>query len=110
MVEAAASVTPVDQNGFIATVLWKFAKTMPDWPHEYTVRSWRPELDDAFTSFCQVIADTGIAEPWPPPPDSPIYNHPYLVVGPYKYWTMGPSGDGHPPQDMTVINRALPNR
>ena len=45
-----------------------------------------------------------------PPPNSPIYNHPYLVVGHYKYWTMGPSGDRHPPQDMTVINRALPKR
>ena len=99
-------MTPVDQDGFIAAVRWTFAKTMPDWPHEYTVRSWRPELDDEFTAFCQFIADAGIAEPWPPPPDSPIYNHPYLVVGHYKYWTMGPSGDRHPPEDMTVINRA----
>lgn len=100
-------MTPVDQICFIAAVRWQFAKTMPDWPHEYTVRSWRPELDSEFTSFCQLIADTGISEPWPPPPDSPIYNHPYLIVGDYKYWTLGASGDRHPPEQMTVINRAL---
>lgn len=79
---------------------------MPEWPHEYTVRSWRPELDGEFTSFCQLIAEIGVPEPWPPLPDALIYNHPYLVVGDYKYWTMGPSGDRHPPEDMTVINRA----
>lgn len=31
-------------GAYIATARWKFATTMPDWPHEYTVKDWRPEL------------------------------------------------------------------
>lgn len=59
-------MTIVDVYGLIAAFRWQFAKTMPEWPHEYTVRTWRPELDDEFTRFCQLIAETGISEPWPP--------------------------------------------
>ena len=31
-----------DALAYIAKVRWQFAKTMPQWPHEYTVREWRP--------------------------------------------------------------------
>ena len=24
----------------IRMVRWQYAKTMPDWPHEYTVKAW----------------------------------------------------------------------
>lgn len=27
---------------YIGQVRWQFAKTMPDWPHEYTVKAWCP--------------------------------------------------------------------
>jgi hypothetical protein len=31
-------------ESFETKVRWRFASTMPDWPHEYTMRSWRPDL------------------------------------------------------------------
>ena len=92
---------------YIANVRWQFAVTMADWPHEYTVKSWRPELTDDFVAFCQLIADEGAVAPWPPPPAPAVYHNRYLIVGAHKYWAMGPRGDQDPPEEMTVINRAI---
>ena len=92
---------------YIETVRWKFASTMPDWPHEYTVKAWRPEMTAEFEAFCQLIADEGFVEPWPPAPAKPIYHNHYLVIGDHKYWAMGPHGDLDPVHEMTVINRAV---
>ena len=36
---------------YVAIVLWWFATTMPPWPHEYTVKAWRPELAANFEDF-----------------------------------------------------------
>jgi hypothetical protein len=80
---------------------------MPCWPHEYTVKEWRPEWTAEFEAFCRMIACDGVAAPWPPPPDEPIYHNRYLVIGPFKYWAMGPDGDRNSPEEMTVINRCL---
>lgn len=91
---------------FISSRRWTYAKTMPDWPHEYTVKSWLPQRADEFIEFCQAIHDRGIVEPWPPPPAVAIYHNHYLAIGGLKYWTMGPSGDRDPIEEMTVINRA----
>jgi len=33
-----------DAREYIAQVRWQFAKTMLQWPHEYTVRERRPDL------------------------------------------------------------------
>ena len=33
-------------RAYVAGVRWQFAKTMPQWPHEYTVREWRLDLED----------------------------------------------------------------
>ena len=96
-----------DLHEYIATVRWQFATTMPLWPHEYTVKAWRPDLADEFEAFCRLIATEGFVEPWPPPPEQPIYHNRYLVVGRHKYWGMGDRGDKDPPEDMTVINRAV---
>ena len=92
---------------FIASRPWRYARTMPDWPHEYTVRSWRPDEIEEFVEFCQVIETWGIVEAWPPPPATPRYHNHYVVIGGHKYWAMGPHGDLDPPEEMTVINRAL---
>ena len=94
-------------RAYIATVRWKFAKTMPDWPHEYTVKDWRPELVAGFEEFCRLIQAEGFIEPWPPAPAQPIYHNHYLVIGEWKYWAMGNDGDRGPIEDLTVINRAL---
>ena len=91
---------------YVAFVEWRYAVTMPEWPHEYTIKTWRPELFAEFESFCRIIVDNGTVEPWPPPPASPIYHNHYLVIANHKYWAMGPRGDLDLPHDMTVINRA----
>jgi len=93
-------------RAYIATVRWNFAKTMPDWPHEYTVKDWQPELSFAFEAFCRLIKAEGFVAPWPPASARPIYRNHYLVIDGWKYWAMGTNGDLGPVEDLTVINRA----
>ncbi len=38
-------------NIYIARVRWRFAKTVPQWRHEYTVRQPRPDLEADFEAF-----------------------------------------------------------
>lgn len=97
--DAAAALVYIDE------VRWQFANTMPDWPHEYTVRAWRPDLAATFEAFCQLILDEGLVEPWPPAPAQAIHHNHYLVIGEHKYWALGPMGDSDPVRDQTVINR-----
>lgn len=84
---------------------WQFAKTMPDWPHEYTIKSWRPELAEQFEAFCRLIQHAGNVEAWPPPPSPARYHNHYLVIGDHKYWAMGPLGDADAIEHKSVINR-----
>jgi len=93
----------------IGQVRWLYAKTMPDWPHEYTVKAWRPELAPSFEAFCQLVFAQGFVEPWPPPPAEVVYRNRYLVIGGWKYWSMGPHGDAAPVHARTVNNRARMN-
>ncbi len=81
---------------------------MPQWPHEYTVKAWRPDLADEFEKLCRLIARRGVQEPWPSPPAVARYHNRYLMLDGKKYWAMGPRGDSDPPEKMTVINRAEP--
>jgi hypothetical protein len=90
---------------FIKAVRWQYAKTMPDWPHEYTIKAWRPELTAAFEAFCRFILAEGSVEAWPPAPAMTIYRNHYLAIGQHKYWAMGPRGDADPIEEKTVINR-----
>ena len=80
---------------FIGRCEWRFAKTMPQWPHEYIVRGNCPLTDEEFLYFIRAERESGIQEPWGP------YNHTYLYIDDYKYWTMGA-----PYEQTTVINRA----
>lgn len=79
---------------------------MPQWPHEYTVKGWRPDLAFEFEEFCRLIKSQGVVEPWPAAPEKPIYHKSYLVVGAHNYWAIGPQGDKDSPEEATVINRA----
>jgi hypothetical protein len=87
---------------YIGQVRWQFARTMPQWPHEYTVGAWRPELEQDFFAFAALIRRTGIVKPWPADTAVPRYHHHYLEIDGWSYWTMEDATE-----DTTVINRAL---
>ena len=79
----------------IARCQWTFAKTMPQCPHEYIVRGKCPLAEDEFLYFVDMQRRFGIPERWGP------YNHPYLHIDDYKYWTMGDTYE-----NTIIINRA----
>ena len=89
---------------FIASETWIFARTMPHIPHFY-IR--RPELDErpapddrdrAYSWFVKAIRDHGTQRRWGP------YNHHYLHLDGWKYWSMGA-----PVEVTTIVNRAGEN-
>lgn len=89
---------------YIAAVRWQFATTMPQWPHWYTVRQWRPDLEAQFEAFASLIRRTGVIAQWPRESPNPRYRHAYLVVDDWMYWIMpGPIAE------TAVINRAEPD-
>jgi hypothetical protein len=91
-----------DARAYIAKVRWQFAKTMPQWPHEYTVLQWRQDLEPEFRAFVALIRAEGVIKPWPRDSINPRYHHSYLEVGDWEYWTMG-----EPVEETTLVNRAL---
>ncbi len=93
--------TADDSVAFIAEVDWRFAKTMPQWPHEYTVREWRPDLARKFFDFVALIRRDGIVKPWPRDAAIPRYRHTYLTLDGWEYWSMG-----EPIPETALINRA----
>ena len=82
----------------IARCEWTFAKTMPFAPHEYIVRGKCPLTDKEFLYFIDMQRRFGVTERWGK------YNHSYLYIDDYKYWTMGA-----PIEETTVMNRAKVN-
>ena len=78
---------------FIGRAPWRFAKTMPDRPHEYTVRGETP--DDEFQWFVLYIRERGYRARY----GGRHYN--YLEIDAWRYWTMGA-----PVEATTIINRA----
>ena len=78
----------------IARCEWTFAKTMPFAPHEYIVKDKCPLTTEEFEYFVSMQREHGVKERWGK------YNHPYLYIDDYKYWTMGA-----PMEETTVINR-----
>lgn len=78
---------------FIDRAPWRFAKTMPDQPHEYTVRGVTP--DGEFDWFVRYIREHGYRAKY----GERYYT--YLEVDAWRYWTMG-----GPVAETTIINRA----
>jgi len=74
---------------------------MPQWPHEYSVREWRPDLDDVFFAFVSLIHSDGVVKSWPRDSATPKYHHRYLEIDGWDYWTM----EDHV-EDNILINRA----
>ena len=91
-----------DARSYIAKVRWQVAKTMPQWPHEYTVLQWRQDLEPEFRAFVALIRTAGVVKPWPRDSEHPRYHHAYLELGEWEYWTMG-----EPIEETTLVNRAL---
>ncbi len=75
---------------------WTFAKSMPQWPHEYIVKKKCPLSDAEFIDFVYTQRVLGEYEVWG------NYYQPYLHIDGYKYWTMGCEIE----DTTTVINRA----
>jgi hypothetical protein len=90
-----------EARSYIAEVRWQFAKTMPQWPHEYTVRDWRPELNDTFEAFARFTRSDGVVKPWPADSPTPRYHHRYLEIDGWDYWIMDGTIEA-----TGVINRA----
>lgn len=80
---------------YIGKCQWTFAKTMPQWPHEYIVKGQCPLSTEEFEHFVWAQRALGIPADWGP------YRQPYLNIDGYKYWTMGCELEA-----TTIINRA----
>lgn len=77
---------------------WRFAKTMPENPHWYTLRkTWGDEA--AFARVVEFIRQHGVVERYPPGSKN---RYTVLVLDGHKYWTMG-----WPVEKTILINRKL---
>jgi hypothetical protein len=83
------SLLPRILQEFINSTQWTFAKTMPEWPHEYIVRNRVDE--DLFVRLVRHIREHGY--------QGKFYRRSitYYDAGGMTYWTMGA------PLDKTVI-------
>lgn len=79
-------------KGFIREENWVYAKTMPEWPHEYLVRDRVDE--DLFEALVRHIRENGY--------EGNFYSKTltYFDEDGLVYWTMGEAID-----DTVIINR-----
>lgn len=83
---------PKEIKDFIESVNWTFAKTMPEWPHEYIVRKHVDEK--LFWALVSFIREYGY--------EGPFYGnfYTYFEENDLVYWTMGA-----PIEETIIINR-----
>ena len=87
-----SNVLPILLQDFIDHSKWTYAKTMPQWPHEYIVRE---NVDEKlFVQMVQHIRSNGYAGKFYRKSIT-YYDHDGLV-----YWTMG-----EPIDETEIINR-----
>jgi len=86
--------TEADFHAFVDRHHWQFARTMPENPHEYTLRRNAASAD--FTAAVRFIRERGCLEEY----RGRLYKT--LYCGDHKYWTMGA-----PLQETDLINRKL---
>jgi hypothetical protein len=79
---------------FVRTSPWKFASTMPEIPHEYTLRVKSPD-EKNFERVVLYIRQAGYRAEF----GSATYT--YLDIDGWKYWTMGAALG-----ETILINRA----
>lgn len=71
-----------EAKDYVKKVRWQYAKTYPKAPHEYTVLSWKPELQKEMVDFAKLIRQQGR--------DEYYYKKKFKVldIDEYEYWTM----------------------
>jgi hypothetical protein len=85
-------MSPIEEQ--IVNANYKYANTMPKFPHYYTVRTeW--ENQDDFIACVNYIRENGVTESYFKA------KFIYLYIGEYKYWTM----NGY--DKYNLINRAV---
>jgi len=86
------SELPENLLEFIESVRWTYAKTMPEWPHEYIVRNRVDE--ELFVKLVKHIRKNGY--------EGRFYSKPmtYYDYDGMTYWTMGA-----PFEETIIINR-----
>lgn len=110
-IEAGRTMSVDEAREFIGDWTWTYAKTMPQWPHEYIIKQARPDQAERFEAFVHLILTEGTLIPWPEDSPNPRYHNIYLVIDGFNYWSMGPGGgqergardDAH---DRDCVNRA----
>lgn len=87
-------MTMDELRSFVQESKWTYAKTMPQTPHEYTLR--RDAKDEVlFERVVNHIRQVGYQQKWG------AITYTYLDIDGWQYWTMGS------PLDQTrLINRA----
>lgn len=74
---------------------FRFAKTMPEAPHEYTlIGEWSPDDSPSFMDCVRFIRDRGEVRPWG------RMRLTYFDAAGFSYWTMDRNAE-----DVTLINR-----
>jgi hypothetical protein len=83
---------PEDLYNFVRETEWTYAKTMPQWPHEYIVRGRVDE--NHFEQLVRHVRANGR--------EAPFYDEKFIYYeeGGMLYWTMGA-----PVNETTIINR-----
>jgi hypothetical protein len=102
-IEARIEISIEELREFVRTSAWIFAKTMPQQPHEYTLRAKAPD-ERLFMRFVLYIRQVGYEANY----GSSTYT--YLDIDGWKYWTMGvplgPIGEYDSKIHTILINRA----
>ena len=103
MIEPGIEMSMEELREFARTSPWIFAKTMPQQPHEYTLRAESPD-EKLFERVVLYIRQFGYKAKY----GSATYT--YLEIDGWKYWTMGaplgPTGEYDPKIHTILINRA----
>jgi hypothetical protein len=93
-------MTDEELERFVSEQKWHFAKTMPQWPHWYCLRS-ESEDKAGFEAFVTHILSEGYEAEFRPADRAHWATRRYLDLGEFHYWSMDPTA-----ASTTLINRA----
>ena len=67
-------------RAYIKSMDWRFARSMPQWPHCYVMREWGSARE--FDFVARLIKKFGYQDTWGRRSDS------HLAIGAFKYWVI----------------------